>query len=145
MRSEPARRGASVEWVDIAQLDRATALTETIDQGGADALLRPREGAPIQLSEVNTIWWRRGRPPAAGEDLDEISREFVRQEWRHFIAGLEAVTTRSRWVNPLAANTRADRKSFGLAAAAELGLRIRGPRSPTTPRRSANWSIRAIR
>ncbi len=130
VRSELARRGASVEWVDISQLDRATALTETIDQGGSDALLRPREGAAIQLSEVDTIWWRRGRPPAAGEDLDEISREFVRQEWRHFIAGLEAVTTRSRWVNPLAANTRADRKSFGLATAAELGLRI--PRTAIT-------------
>jgi glutathione synthase/RimK-type ligase-like ATP-grasp enzyme len=126
---ELQRRNADVEWVDFAELDQHISLTESIDGTGGEARLKIGDGRCIALSEVDTIWWRRPRPPVAPEGLDEVARSFVAQEWRHFLEGLEAVTA-SRWVNPPDANRRAERTSVGLMAAVEAGLRV--PRTAIT-------------
>lgn len=115
--------GVSVECVDFARLTDQARLTFSLD-GVAAAYFTTSEGREIPFSEVDTVWWRRPRRPNDDEDLDPVTRDFVRSEWEHFLVAVEAFTPRVRWVNPPAANRRAGRKGVQLVAAKAEGLRV---------------------
>ena len=116
-------RSVSVECVDFAQLTDQARLTFSLD-GVAGAHVTTSEGWEIPFSEVENVRWRCARRPNDDEELDLVTRDFVRSEWEHFLEAAEAFAPRVRWVNPPAANRRAGRKGVQLVAAKAEGLRV---------------------
>jgi glutathione synthase/RimK-type ligase-like ATP-grasp enzyme len=115
------RRHVATEWIDTAELNKALRLNCSLDDSVSASLTLP--GRRLSLSDFGTVWWRRPRCPANNENLDENHREFVRNEWEHFLGALE-VFVPARWVNPPGASYLADRKARQLAMAHALGLRV---------------------
>lgn len=123
-----AKHHIAVEWVDFAALNQDVRLSLVLGSS-TDAHLIIAARQTINLSEVNTIWWRRPlRPPDCAE-RDAETKTFARGEWDHFIDGLEAFVP-SRWVNKPSASHLAGRKGFQLVAARAEGLRV--PRTVMT-------------
>lgn len=116
------QRGVAAEWIDSADLGGALRLSCSLD-GEAAATLALPAGRRLSLAEFGCVWWRRPQRPPTPADLDEPTREFIRNEWEHFLYGLEAFVD-ARWVNSPAASQRASRKAIQLIQARALGLRV---------------------
>src|SRR3546814_5443730 len=75
-------------------------------------------------SSVDAVWYRRAIHPVGLDDVPEEFRRFAVQELRYLLEGLLPETGGTRWVNPIGATERAERKVRQLALAPRYGLQI---------------------
>src|SRR3546814_11442016 len=73
---------------------------------------------------VDAVWYRRAIHPVGLDDVPEEFRRFAVQELRYLLEGLLPETGGTRWVNPIGATERAERKVRQLALAPRYGLQI---------------------
>lgn len=80
------------------------------------------------LASVDAVWYRRAIHPVGLENVPEEFRRFAGQELRYLLEGLLPETGSVRWVNPIGATERAERKVRQLAPHRITAFRSR-PRS----------------
>lgn len=93
------------------------------DSSGIDSLLRS-EFREAPLASVDAVWYRRAIHPVGLDDVPEEFRRFAGQELRYLLEGLLPETGGARWVNPIGATERAERKVRQLTLAPHYGLQI---------------------
>lgn len=93
------------------------------DSSGIDSRLRNQcREAPLAI--VDAVWYRRAIHPVGLEAVPAEFRRFAEQELRYLLEGLLPETGSVRWVNPIGATERAERKIRQLALAPHHGLQI---------------------
>jgi hypothetical protein len=120
-----------IEWIDLEYLNSNISVTLSA-KSKADAYLIGETNKRIDLSSIETIWWRRGRIPKEDPKISNDLKNYIHLEWKHFILGIEAFTN-SRWVNSPIANYKANIKSFQLVVALQVGLEIPETRITNDP------------
>jgi len=106
----------------------------TEDIAAADLLFQLEDGPALKeicvgprkltLSDVTTVWYRRGIHPVPSEgNLSPYERQFVAGELRHFATGL-ALSADATWVNPIDRVLVAEHKLYQLETARRAGLKV---------------------
>jgi glutathione synthase/RimK-type ligase-like ATP-grasp enzyme len=90
---------------------------------GIDSLLRS-ECKEVLLADVDAVWYRRAIHPVGLDDVPAEFRRFAGQELRYLLEGLLPESGNIKWVNPLGATERAERKVRQLALAPLYNLPI---------------------
>ncbi|MBD9599277.1 hypothetical protein IB252_05420 [Pseudomonas sp. PDM10] len=89
--------------------------------------LTSSSGDRLEVSELETIWWRRPQPIYAEVPSDIKTHSFVNEEylrfWQSALAVLAALPN-VRWYNPYKKNETADCKFRQLEVATEVGLSV---------------------
>lgn len=115
--------GQEVLLLDLSDLpDRATL---TIDYDGATAprLRYSGPAGPVDLSQAQSVWWRRPQAVELSAITDPDVVAFTYGEWQEAINGMWQLMD-APWMNPPARDEVAARKALQLRVAAELGLRV---------------------
>ncbi len=102
--------------------------------------LRFEDDDPVDLAEVQAVWYRRPEVPAFdGLERDVAAREFARHEAKAFLDGLQALL-RCRWLSRPSAIRDAGHKIEQLGRAQRLGFTV-----PPTLVSQSPEEIRAFR
>lgn len=113
--------------IDYFRLDSEDAVnlrySVNCDSSGIESILRS-EYKEALLANVDAVWYRRAIHPVGLDDVPAEFRRFAGQELRYLLEGLLPETGNVRWVNPIGATERAERKVRQLALAPLCGLQI---------------------
>jgi hypothetical protein len=96
-------------------------------QGSSEsAQLLAYDGAWINVSELDLIWWRRVNQPQKNHPFfeDKIVHDIVNSEWKSALAGIMYDSFHGIWVNDPNRDVVAGNKLYQLNAAAEVGLKV---------------------
>lgn len=121
--------GREVALLDVATLSTSSSLELEYASGSASTVL-VTAGASVDLSRASSGWWRRLRgvlpDPAV---VDPSAFGFVQSETAEVFEGVIAASE-ADWINPPAADTRAQHKPLQWRVAADVGLAV--PRTIVT-------------
>ena len=78
----------------------------------------------IKGSAVKSVWYRRSTVPNLPDGLTPGVREFCERETRAFLEGVLPTLPARRWMSPIQAIWRAERKPYQLHAASQLGFQL---------------------
>lgn len=121
------QRGFDCHIVESDQLSGRESISYAIGASGAgSALLRTSEGALVDVSSVDAIWWRRFRTnqQIGPADLTEAHRSLINNDCVGALVGSLQNTFSGRWISSPRATDYASNKLNQLAAAYRCGLRI---------------------
>jgi hypothetical protein len=125
-----ASRGRPAFLLDLAQLPEHASVTVDYDDAARpSATLRPAGAAPVALTDVSAVWWRRPQYPRLDMITDPVALGFTHGEWHEALNGLYQLIE-VPWMNDPMLDERASRKLLQLREASRLGLRI--PRTLVT-------------
>jgi glutathione synthase/RimK-type ligase-like ATP-grasp enzyme len=135
------RLGWDAVRIDTNTFPTLTSLAVERTKSHLDAVLE-LETRSLRLSEVRAVWLRRLWSPSLPEAMAPEDREACADASRTALVDtLEHLTPNARWVNPLAASSRAESKVLQLREAHALGLDI----PDTTLTNSPAWVERLRR
>ncbi len=78
----------------------------------------------IKGTDVKSVWYRRSTVPNLPDGLAPGVHEFCERETRAFLEGVLPTLPSKRWMSPLQAIWRAERKPYQLSVASQLGFKL---------------------
>lgn len=119
-----AARGAAFELLDLADFPVRLRLSMHYAGAGRNFELRHGDGRAIDLSAVQSVWWRRPQPFTLPDAIvDPDARAFAMSEANTAFHGLYQ-SLDACWINPPARDFVAGHKPYQLTVAQQLGLEI---------------------
>jgi glutathione synthase/RimK-type ligase-like ATP-grasp enzyme len=117
-------RQAPVALFDVSDLPaKATITVDYADPCRPHVELHRDGEPPLDLRQVDAVWWRRPQVADLSAVTDVAARQFAANEWNEAIHGLWQLVE-ARWMNPPGIDEIASRKAYQLRVAAETGLAI---------------------
>lgn len=125
VRALTARNVCVTRW-NTEDYPFASRLTVAATQTATSAILTPSLSAPVDLSAVTAVWYRRVRTPEAPRGMDEGVYDFCLRESRASLLGtlLGALPIDARWMSAPTAVWSAEHKVLQLAVARECELLV---------------------
>lgn len=111
-----------VTLLNISDLpDRATISVDYVDRCHPNIEFCKVGEVPLNLGQVQSVWWRRPQIPELSSITDIDAHLFASSEWHEAINGLWQLID-ARWMNQPINDEIASHKLFQLKIAAEVGL-----------------------
>jgi glutathione synthase/RimK-type ligase-like ATP-grasp enzyme len=121
------KRGFRCHIVESDQLTGRESITYAVGAGEAGAtLLRTADGGLLDVSSIDTIWWRRFgmNQEVDSTELTDAHRSLINNDCVGAMVGSIQNTFSGRWISSPSATVHASNKLNQLAAAYQCGLRI---------------------
>jgi glutathione synthase/RimK-type ligase-like ATP-grasp enzyme len=118
-----AARGARTHRLDTDFFPSELRLSARLGPGGPRHVA-VRGGAELDAAEVTAVWSRRTWTPRLPDDLDPELAAGCARESAAALEGFLDATAGARWVNPRAADRRAENKALQLRVAQAVGLTV---------------------
>jgi glutathione synthase/RimK-type ligase-like ATP-grasp enzyme len=115
---------APYHLMDLARFPQKARLTCRHDETGSHHYYSEEGHDPLNLDDIRAVWWRRPQPFELHDDLGE-SGHFAENECKEAIEGLWSVIERHAvWINSPLFDEAAHKKTYQLALARDLGMRL---------------------
>ena len=86
----------------------------------------PTQNGPIQISDIDLVWWRRSRADQTETEQfeEDAHKDLVCQDWRASIRGSLMTSFNGKWISHPESTDRASIKLQQLKLASQCGLRV---------------------